>query len=107
MIHIDALDIATVVLEEVRQLVVEQNCVVELVGYVELDETLPFLIESGVGVVGAIEESELRFRIGSVRVTRAETIIVIGKVNEVELSRRRRSCLVLACSVIQCNLGNL
>ena len=83
LVHVDALDVTSVVLEEVSQLVVQKHGMVEVVGDVELDEALSLLSKIDGAVVCPVDKGKLRRAVRRVRVTRAQTVVVGGQGHKV------------------------
>jgi hypothetical protein len=88
------------VLKVVRQLVVEKDRWVQVVGNIELDDTLTSLRDINGRVAGPVDEGKPRLVEWRIRVPSPEAVVKVRHVDEIEARIRRRSCLILALCVI-------
>lgn len=82
LILINALDITTVILEEIRQLVVEQHGVIKVVWDVELHDALSSLGHGDGVVARAVDEHECWRVDRDVGVTCAEAVVEVRHIRE-------------------------
>lgn len=77
LVHVDTLHVATVVLEVVGQLVVQEYLRAKVIGDVELDDALTSLTDVNRVIIRTVDERKAWRIVGCIGVAGAQTVVVV------------------------------